>query len=299
MNIHNNVSFGHLETQAREKLDSTSKHLEKVRVSFGSKLGEVSGSSVIASMIGTTVWTIAFGFLVYFVGSQMPLIFAMLLGIVLGGLMVLMYIDEFLNFKYYNSVYAFSTRTKVLLDRVRGGKEIIGEKKNQFMNAKSRGWNQKLVVGNSVSDETMLIEDSLSKIGAIKKGFVEQAKIGFYYVGAVATEFIGGYALFYSNSGNWGDISDQMAELICFLALTLIAVAQVFIAKYTWSRTDCEVTNLTLVCFVLGPIACAIILLIGAFLIALAWGLLMLVLRIAAVFVALGLITASIGAAGG
>ncbi len=272
--------------------------LGKIESSFSSRMNGRSTAGLVASLIGTIAWLVIFLGCAYFVKGKVDNILMMIGFGVVMGLMLFMMIDNIINFVYYGKIASHKRAITALKKRVDDGKYAISQNYNSFLKSKENGWNYRLNVAPSIPDQAMSIETTMSNMASLSSGFLNGAKNVFFYAAAVAVTIVGCLSLF-ETGGNimcalsGEDLSETTMLVLSIIALVIVGIAEIILAKLVWSKTDCEVTNLTLLILALGPVAYLALISVGALLVMLVIGLISVIIAIAgvvfAIFCAIGI----------
>lgn len=134
----------------------------------------------------------------------------------------------------------------------------------------------------------------MTSMESLKTGFLNGAKNVFYYAAVVMITIAGCVALFPTGgeimTGISGEsLSGDTITTLNVIALIIVGVGEVILAKLVWSKTDCVVTNTTLFIMALGPVAFLALIAVATLLVMLVIGLVSIVLAILGV-VAVGAI---------
>lgn len=286
MDLEKNIQLDRMMEDAKTKFSESNKRLEELDYGFRSKMGGRSMSSIGGAFIGTTIWLVVFAvFLVASVPYANPMLL-MIAAISLVIFIVLMYIDDVVNYKFYNGVSMYGANITQLKSRIKYGYDSMNSNMNEFKQSKQNGWNYKLNVGKSIPDEIAAIEDTMSSMESLKKGFVSSAKTFMFYATAIMITIVGGFALRDVALGivdNFDSSAYGVANVVGYVMLVVACIAEYLLAKYVWGRTNCDVTNLTIAIILAGPV----IFVIGTVLGVLAVALIVLLLQIAVGLIAL------------
>lgn len=288
MYLDQNIKLNSMAEAARKTFDSTDKRLEEIESNFHSKMRGRTMGGIIGSFFGTAFWIAAFAFVAYNLFNYMNnTMFLVTLGAV-GLLMIVMLIDDGMNFKFFGKVSSYGSSVSQLRSRVRVGRESISANTDTYMKTRDKGWDYNLEVGESIPDEATAIEGMLSSMDSLKNGFINSSKTGLYYIVAILITIVGSMALFPTVSGwlyTFFDLSDDTLQTICWIAMIAVCVCEYFIAKLVWSWTECNVNNLTIFGVLTGPFAFIALILVGSAIV----GLVMLVFTIVLYLAALAI----------
>lgn len=300
MYLDQNIKINSMADVARKTFDSTDKRLEEIESNFHSKMRGRTMVRIIGSFIGTAFWIAAFGFAAYYLYDQInSTMFFITIGAV-GLLMLVMLIDEGMNFKYYGKVSSYGSSVSQLRSRVRVGREAISANADAYLKTKDKGWNCSLEVGESIPDEATIIEGTMSSMESLKNGFLSSSKTGLYFIVAILITIVGSMALLPTVS-EWlyifFELSSGILQAICWIAMIVVCVGEFFIAKMVWSWTDCDVNNITIFGAIVGPLAFIVLSLAGSAIVALIMIIATIVFYLAAL--AIGIACACVSSSGG
>jgi len=288
MYLDQNIKLNLMADAARKKFDSTDKRLEEIEGDFHSKMRGRTMIGIIGSFFGTAIWVCLFGCLAYnLMGYMNNTLLLVTIGAV-GLLMVFMLIDDVMNLKYYGKVSSYGTKVSQLRSRVRVGSEAIPVNTELYMKTKDKGWDHNLEIGESISDEATVIEGLLRKMASLRNGFINSSKTGLFFTVAVLISIVGGINLFPTVTDwldGFFDLSENISEPICWVALIIACIIECIIAKAAWSATDCNVNNLTVFSVLAGPLVFIALVLAGSAIVGLIIAVVTIILYIAALVI--------------
>lgn len=299
MNFNDNITLDAYSESANKQFDDVANRLSNIENSFQSRMNGKTTGGIIGSIIGTIAWLAAY--IVCAIVAK-PVVNGALLTITMVvalGLIVFMLIDSIVNYSYYGKISNYKNSISQLQNRVSVGKSSIKSNYDAFMGAKAKGWNFVLNNASSIPDEATSIEATMTNMESLKSGFLNGAKNVFYYASVVMITIAGCMALFPTGgeimtniSGE--DISSDTIMVLNVIAMILVCIGVVILAKLIWSKTNCTVTNVTLFITLLGPVAFLTLIAIATLLVLLVAGLVSILLTILAVVVAGACICGSI-----
>lgn len=293
-----NISLEPYARSARDKFKTTYDSLSQNEAKIRGKMNGKTTEGLAGSFIGSILWFIAFVVAAACSWSSVnpPLmLFAMT---VVFALILFMMIDNRLDFSYAKNIVPYIDRILNLKKRVSEGKELMEQQKDSFMAAKETGWDFPLQVSESIPAEAFNILNSLNKIESLKKGSINTAKNTFFFTASVVVTLVGCIAQFSFG----GDVitkivgetfSSGLLLLFNCIALTLVLVGTVLLAKLAWSKTNCNVTNITLFATIVGPIVFIPLIAILTVLVLIIFALIQIVLIVAGIVLVLA--TTSVG----
>lgn len=296
MYLDQNIKINSMADAARKTFDSMDKRLEEVESNFHSKMRGRTMGGIIGSFFGTAFWMVAFGYVAYYLYNQMnSTMFLITVGVV-GLLMLVMLIDDCMNFKFYGKVSSYGSCVSQLRSRVRVGRESISANTDTYLKTKDNGWDYNLEVGESIPDEATIIEGTMS-MESLKNGFINSSKTGLYYIAAILITIVGSMALFPTVSQwlySFFYLSNDTLQPIFWIAMIVVCVGECFIAKLVWSWTDCNVNNMTIFGALVGPLAFIVLILAGSVIISLIITVISILLYLAALAIGIACVCGSI-----
>lgn len=288
MNFNESITINTYSDNANRQFNEMQNRLSKIEGGFQTRMDGKTTGGLVGSLIGTLFWLAVFIACAIMAGKMVNgIVLAISLAVVLG-LMAFMLIDVFMDFSYYGKIAAYKNDISQLQNRVSIGKNSIRSNYDAFMGSKVRGWNYLLNIGSSIPDEATSIEATMANMESLKKGFINGAKNVFFFASVVMVTIAGSLSLFSTGNaiitGISGEsISSDTLTTLCAIAMIIVCVGEVILAKLAWSKTDCAVTNITLFIIALGPIAFLALIAIATLLVMLVIWLVGVVLAILAV----------------
>ena len=275
----NNFTLSTFSDAASKKFDEVQNRLSKLNSSFQTRMEGNTTAGIIGKIVGTVAWLVVF--IIFFVMIAPRVNGILLLVTVIAGLALIgtMLIDSIMNISYYGKIAAYGNAVSRLQNRVSMGKSSIRSNNDNFMRAKANGWNYPLSAADSIPEEANSIENTLTTMESLKTGFIHGAKNVFFYIASVILTVAGGVALFEVGKNIMG-VSDDTAMVLSVIALIIVTIGEVILAKLVWGHTDCTVTNLTLFILAVGPLAYLALIGIGTLLVYLVVGVFQVVLYI-------------------
>lgn len=268
----------------RDKVENTEKRLHAL-------VNNKDRSSLTKSMLGSVGWLLFFvitGLLTLLSGYRGIIILINIVAIISGGWVALILFFNNVNVaKHYWSYMDYTEELSDLKANLDKGLFAINVLQQNYDNAQDNGWDYKLNVAESIDSTLDEIEKKVKGIPGFDSSLLYNNNSLLYYVAAVTGTFAFGYQLlervFIPLSGGLG-FSEHTTRVIAIIALIISSFGELFLARIALTRTEGEVTNLTLFVIPLSAICTLIVELIVV--IALAAGLA--ILRW--VFVAVGII---------
>lgn len=305
MTVKETVSLQKYADSAKKELEKSEKRLSKVEENFQTRMNGKTTGRIVASIMGTVCWLalfcIVFGFSYNHVNKVVNII-GFILSLVLVTFMI---VDESISLSYYKKISSYLDSITQLKNRVSLSKSSINSNQNMFMKSGANGWHHSLPVGTSIPGEAASIENTINGMESLKNGFINKVKNVLFFVVAVAFTFVVSWALFKAAgsimSGISGDyVSESTVSILCTIAMIIVLIPEIFLAKLVWSKTNCSVTNITLLIAVAGPVMFLLLITIGTLIVALAVGLFAIIKKIIIpAVIVIGVIGAFIGSVSG
>lgn len=300
MYLDQNIEMNSMEAIARENFESTDKRLEEIENNFHSKMQGRTMVDVIGSFLGTTLWLVIFGGVVFYCQTYVDNTLLMITLGVIALFMLVMFIDDIMNLKFFGKVSSYGSTVSQLRARVRIGGDSLSQNKETFMCASDNGWNYALEIGESIPDEASAIEETLSSMESLKTGFLSNVKLWLLYATTIMVTITGSMMLFETASNFiydlFGeDVSGELLTTVCWIGLISACIGVCMITKLIWSKCDCNVNNWTIVVTLLGPILFIALEYLGALIVWLVIMLVSLVIALVGIAIGASCITAMLG----
>lgn len=260
MNFNESITLNTYSDKANKQFNEMQSRLSKIESSFHTRMDGKTTGGLVGSFIGTLAWLAAFIICAVMVRKLVDGTLLAITLVAVLGLVAFMLIDNIMNFSYYGKIATYRNSVSQLQNRVSIGKSSIKSNHDAFMSSKAKGWNYLLNAGSSIPEEATSIEATMANMESLKKGFINGAKNVFFYAAVVMITIAGCVSLFPTGgkiiTGITGEsISSDTLMILNVIALIIVGVGEVILAKLVWSKTDCTVTNTTLFIMALGPIA--------------------------------------------
>ncbi len=299
MYLDQDIKIDSMAAAAEKTFESTDKRLKEIESNFHSRMGGRTMGGVIGAFLGTALWIAGYAYAAVNLRSYLYVDNTLFMAVIvaIGLLLILMVIDELLNFSYFGKVSSYGSKVKKLKSRVGVGHESISANKDAYMKTKDVGWNYRLTAGESIPDEAAMIERSLNSMDSLKKRFLYMSKNGLYFLVTILITVIGSMALFPTAMdflGRISSLSDETTPKICWVGMIVACICEIFVAKLIWSRSGCYVGNMTLFGIVTGPIVFSLLLALGTLIVVLVYLAIQLVMLVAGAALALFCFCASI-----
>lgn len=287
MNFNENIILDAYSDSANKQFDDLQERLSGIGNNFQSRMNGKTTSGLIGSLIGTLTWLAVFGLAVSLAWNYCEHMLLLIGSGAVVGLIIFVIIDRIMDFSYYGNISSYKNSISLLKNRVSIGKSSIKTNNDAFLNSKINGWRFLLKAAPSIPDEATSAETTMANMESLKKGFINGAKNFFYFASVLAVAVTGAVALFpvaeeIMNIGGHGPSGD-IALVLNIIALVIAAIGTVILAKLIWSKTDCNVNNVTIFATVIGPVAFLVLIGLGTLIVYLAIAMFYILILIAAV----------------
>lgn len=290
MNFTENISLQQYVDSANKQFIENESRLSEIEGSFETRMNGKTMGAMVGAMIGTVVWLAIFVVFFYFVHGQVHNTLFLVSLIASLALISALLIDEIISFSYYRKILSYKNDISELKNCISVGKSSIRLNLETFIKSRANGWQHPLSVGTSISEEATSIENTMNNIESLKGGFINGLKNFLFYTVVIAITVVGSLRLF----GIAGEImisfSDKFIDTYTLVALSIVGliiagIGEILLAKLVWSKTNCAVTNTTLIIIALGPIAFLLVIAAGTLLVMLINGLISIFLSILAILI--------------
>lgn len=280
--------------EAETQFNRMQSRLSDIGNSFQTKMNGKTSGAMAGSLVGTILWIAAFIVGIILIRNTVNSVVLVVASLIVLALMAVMIIDAIMDFSYYGKILSYSNSVSQLQNRVTMGKNMIMSNHEAFMGSKRSGWNYLLNAAPSIPEAATSVVSTVEGLESLKKGFLENAKTALYYVASVAVTIVGGLALFPATTSIINGISRSLSygtiEVISYIALIIVCVGEVILAKLMWSKTDCTVTNTTLFALLAGPIGFVVLVAVAALVVVLVVATVSILLAILAVVAVIAII---------
>lgn len=290
MKLQDNVTLKSYSEKANKEFDAMESRLSEVENSFQTRMNGKTTGGLAGALFGTILWLVVFAGAAFLVKDMLDRRLILAAFIVAVALIVFMAIDNIMDFSYYGKIESYSGAISQLQNRVRVGRSAITENHDAFMRSKAKGWNYQLSAAPSIPYEATSIETTMAGMESLKKGFISNAKNVLFFATVIAVSLIGCYVLF-PFGGDMvqgimdGEVPYDTLTILNFVAMVIVCIVEVILAKLVWSKTDCEVTGKTLFIIALAPVAYLALMLVGAIIVRIVlWAISLLLTILAVVF---------------
>lgn len=260
MSFKDSITLNTYSDNANKQFNEMKSRLSEIENSFQTRMNGKTTGGLVGSLVGTIAWLAVFVIAAIMVRGVVDSTLLLVAFLIALALIVFMLIDNIMDFSYYGKIASYKSAVSQLQNRVSVGQSSIKANHDAFMGAKVRGWNYLLNAAPSIPNEATSIERTMTGMESLKKGFVSKAKNFFFFATVIAVTVIGSVALF-PVGGNIieGIIDESIASdtlmALNVIAMILVGVGEIILAKLLWSKTDCNVTGTTLFVIALAPIA--------------------------------------------
>lgn len=278
---------------ARKIFDATADRVDRIDEILDTQMEGKTMGQMTGSALGSLIWLGLYVGL-YFIVKEMtysnpsaPV--ALIAALVL---MVLMLADHFVKLRYYGSISRTRSQLQQVRGRIEAARNNLSDDLNAFLSFRSSGWNLDLAPGNAIDEDLDEVERSISSMVALQSGGLQKLKVFAYYITSLAWAFSGSMALspllqtFLEDTFSYDTIS-----VIAVIGAVIVTVADYFVAKYFWSRTNCAVTNMTLIGTLIGPVLFGLLALAAALVVLLVTIVFEIIKFVAAAAIALALLS--------
>ncbi len=258
MNFSDDISFRKYADDANREMENFEGELSQTINDFENRMNGKSKAKIKGSIFATIVWIAAvvlgYAYVRNYLNDTIRLV---CLGIALW-LFVTMLFDEICNLRYYGKISSSRDYIIRLKNRVNKERNSISLNQDAFLKSGSAGWNYPLSVKKSVSEEISSIESNVSGMNPLEFGFIKGIKEFLFFVFTIDITAVGSYTVFETVGKIMGERIEEHAGynvinvlgIICFV---ITFIAEIILAKAVWSKTNCFVTNATLLIVPAGP----------------------------------------------
>ncbi len=285
MNFNESIELNAYSDNANKQFNEMNNRLSQIQSNFQMRMNGKTTSSLVGSFIGTLCWLATFIVCAVMLKNVVNGILLTISLIVVLGLMLFMLINTIVNFSYFGKISDYGSSVTQLQNRVSIGRNSIRSNHDAFLASKAKGWNYQLNAGTSIPEEATSIETTMNNMESFKIGFINDTMNFFYYSAVVMITIVGCVALFPTGGEIMTSISGESLSVdtittLNAIALIIVGIGEVLLAKLVWSKTDCVVTNTTLFIMILGPVAFLTLITVATLLVMLVIGILSIVLAI-------------------
>lgn len=265
IDFNNGIMFRTLQEQAKQSILSEEKELQGIIDRLNSRIGGKSKEQISGGFVGSCTWLIVY--IVLFIICQVfrnrlsDLSILMLLAS--GSLAICMIVSSRLEYKYYNTIINGRQEVERQLHNLSLLSSALPEMEQEFRSASYTGFDYPLLGTDSeaIVDSTRSLESRLISLAKANGETLNSAKNILYYASIIAITVCFG--------GVWEELMMQnvMREFILkgsfdynstypyyYLIVCACTALLIFGARRFWAKTNCSVTNITLLLTILGPI---------------------------------------------
>lgn len=292
MNFNNSISLDVYSDNADKQFGVMQSRLIEIENSFQDRMNGKSIRGIIGSLCVTVIWLIVFIGWALFARSLSDSAFLVIAMIAVVGLILSMATDNIMDYVYCKKILSYKKVITQLRNRVEKGKKSIKSNHDVLEASRGRGWDAALNASPSIPLEAESVLSTMMGIESLKKGLIHEIKNILYFATVVAVTVAGGVSFIPTTSRivveiTGRDFQDQTLMVFNIIAIFAACAGEILLARLVWSKTDCEVTNKTLLIVASTPFASFALLLLVTALIMLVMLLIGVVLAILAV-VAIG-----------
>ncbi len=261
MNISNNYTLKTMADSAATQISNAESRFGGIESSLSSRMNNKSTKRLIGSFIATLVWLAAFLAAAIVLKSYVPSRILLIAIATLSSLLcIFMLLDCVINVSYYGKISGFRKAVSSVKNKLSRHREQIQTKQGEFMSAKSKGFELPLSASTSVFEQYESISAKTRNMESLKNGFMYKAKNFFYFAVAIGITLFGCAGLFGINGEIMMNISNKYIEpntlnILNIIALAIALIVEIFVAKYIWGKTHCNVNNATVFGTLVGPVA--------------------------------------------
>lgn len=259
MTFSENISLQKYADSANQKFNESENRLSQIEGSFQTRMNGKTTGSLLGAIFGTACWLaavcISFWYIRWYVNGTISLIgFTISLALIAS-----LFVDEIIGLSYYGKISSYKDNIIKLKNHVSVCRNSIKSNQDVFMRSRINGWQHPLPVGSSVLEEAASIESTINGMESLKGGFINRLKNILFFAFAITITAVGSLALFGTAgeimTGISGEaINDDTILTLCVIGMLVTVVGEIVLAKIVWSKTDCSVTNITLLIAAGGPV---------------------------------------------
>ena len=259
MNMDDGLKFDELAQTAGREFDLTRRRINQMIQRLETLLNGKTRSMLRRDFLISMVWLLAFFVFFGVIRNKVHLLISVPTLFVSVALDFTLLFEERMNSRYYGTILDYQSDLEKLKKKVALEKEKIRSNLSAFLDSQTGGWDYAIPVGPSVSEEMEEIEKHLSQMELYRNKYLKMAKTILYFTVTTAVTIAGSMALFMNVCQNmWGLDSrfltwDVMIRVF-LVTLVISCIAEAILSKYIWGKTDCSVTNLTLLVTMAGPV---------------------------------------------
>ena len=260
MNLNDTIILNRYSDSANNQFNELKDRLEKTESSFQTRMGGKTTGGLAGSLVLTLAWSAVFVVAALEVRGSVNGTLLLVSCICAAALIVFMIIDIIMDYSYYGRIASYKNAVSQLRDRVTVGQSSIKANYNDFLRSRAKGWNYPLKAASSIPDEAAAIEASINSMESLKKGFVYKAKTVSFFATVIAVSVVGSITLFPIGANIIMGITkqavpDNTLRILNMIAMVLVCVGEIILAKFFWSFTNCNVTGVTPFAIALAPAA--------------------------------------------
>ena len=276
MEYENRLVFDSLMQEAENRCADLSKMLGIMDDSLEGKRDGKTRGRIVGAFFVSIFYLVVFILLFVLVKPDSYILYIGIGVFFLSFLLVLsMIADQFIQMRYYGAVIRYKQNVDEMKQRIESASRSLGDYYDEFMRGDDYGWAMDLDPEISIYEEAEKIEDSMLKMRKLTTDFLHKAKnillfpvaLGWtVFVPLAGVNFLTRYA---QENGTLPfaqffhlDTSYQLEQevqadvpsiIVIAVVLLLACVAECFLLRAVWVKTNCAVTNLTVLPVFAGP----------------------------------------------
>lgn len=266
MNFNENISLHKYADVAERNFAGSENQLAKIEATFQTKMNGKTTGGMVKSLLGTICWLVTSCAFCWYARNHVDTTLLLICFCILMMTILALLAEKISDFSYYGKILSGKNSIVQLRNRIRVGKGLIRSNQDDLMKAGLDGWNHPLPVGTSIFQEATSIENDINRMESLKGGFINRIKDTLFFTSAVTITGIGSWLLLGTAEKIFINITSRLQGLepggegsaalkvVCIIGIVIVEVGEVLLAKLAWSKTDCSVTNETLLIVPLGPV---------------------------------------------
>lgn len=249
MHFETSITLRDRMVSASEHLDKTTESLDQIRQQLDSRLDGRGRGALVGAVVGASLWVIAYLAASLVAMRYVPNSFAVGALCAAEALAFALLVDNFVKLGFYGKLLDFKSEVGSLGDQIARGKASLAADLEELLAARKKGWDMPLSIMPSVPLRAREIGEEVSRLTELSTGFLNGLKNVMYYVTGVVITVVGSLALF--------ELADDIVgveEYWYYIAMAVACVAEVIFMRFIWSKTHCQVTGVTMLTTLAGPV---------------------------------------------
>ena len=256
MNFEQNKGLAAMREAAWAEFDRLGTQLDRTRENLESRMGGNSTAAILGGLVVSILYLAAYLFLYGYGRSRVDIPLLATIALISGlALVLFLVLDALVRLNYYGGLQRHLDQLDRMRDGLRKSQESLDRDMDRFLARKEKGWDLALNGRQSVSGRASQIETAVSGMESLHRGFLTWMKNLSYYAACLAWAAFGSFALF--------DLARQFVDVSrgwLMAGAAAACVGEVLLARLVWSKTGCQVNNLTVLISFAGPVLfCAVI----------------------------------------